>query len=118
VHHPHIVHGSEPNRSQYRRCGLDIGYMPASVSIHNEALYQNPILVRGNAPGDRQYQPWPEVRPGETISFSGDAHWNRKAAEHNAGFQHLQNADKDPLTLTSRMMERLSSGTVKTGTRS
>lgn len=115
VHHPHIVHGSEPNRSAHRRCGLDIGYMPASVGIHNEALYQTPILVRGDAPRDRQYQPWPEVRLGETIHFRGDAQWNRTAAEKNARFQHLQNSEDDPLTVTSRMMERLNSGTVKTG---
>lgn len=115
VHHPHIIHGSEPNRSQHRRCGLDIGYMQASVSIHNEALYQNPILVRGRAPEDRQYQPWPNVRAGDTIGFRGDAHWDRQAAEHNAGFRHLQGSNEDPLTLTTRMMQRLTSGTVKTG---
>lgn len=114
VHHPHIIHGSEPNRSQHRRCGLDIGYMPASASIHNEALYQTPLLVRGGAPEDRRYQPWPKVRVGETINFRGAELWDRQAAEHNAGFKHLQRNSEDPLTVTLRMMQRLTSGTVKT----
>src|SRR5271168_2568946 len=32
IHHPHLLHHSEPNTSQMRRCGLDIGYMPATTS--------------------------------------------------------------------------------------
>lgn len=114
VHHPHLIHGSEPNRSANRRCGLDIGYMPASVGIHNEALYRSPILVRGRAPEGRLYQPWPEGRPGETVGFRGDELWDARAAEHNGGFAHFPPSPDDPLTLTLRMMARLASGTVKT----
>ena len=32
VHHPHIIHGSESNRSTKRRCGLDLGYMSTDTS--------------------------------------------------------------------------------------
>ena len=114
VHHPHIIHGSEPNQSRRRRCGLDIGYMPTSARICNDHLYQNPIFVRGRAPDDQLYQRWPEVRAGETIGFRGDGAWNEQVAAHNENFQRLPIGGEDPLTMTKNMMQRLASGTVKT----
>jgi ectoine hydroxylase-related dioxygenase (phytanoyl-CoA dioxygenase family) len=116
VHHPHIIHGSEPNRSPHRRCGLDIGYMPADVSIHNEGLYQTPMLVRGQAAPGHTYQPWPEVSASQTIRFAGDDSWDRRAAEHNSQFDHIAPSNEDPLEMTKHMMQRLKSASVKKST--
>ncbi len=33
VHDPYIVHGSAPNRSQRRRCGITIKYVPTSIQL-------------------------------------------------------------------------------------
>ncbi len=33
VHDPYIVHGSAPNRSQRRRCGITIKYVPTSIRL-------------------------------------------------------------------------------------
>jgi len=59
IHHAHIVHGSEANTSPHRRCGLDIGYMPVSTTISNEALYLDPILVSGKPLPGQRYRPCP-----------------------------------------------------------
>ena len=33
VHDPFIIHGSDPNRSQRRRCGITIKYVPTSIRL-------------------------------------------------------------------------------------
>ena len=71
IHHPHIIHGSEANRSAHRRCGLDIGYIPADTQILNEGLYLNPILVAGQGGKAQQYRPWPMFDVEQTIAFRG-----------------------------------------------
>ena len=54
IHHGHLIHGSNPNRSQRRRCGLTIRYCPPHVK---------PVEV--NSLG----KPWPAVlaRGGRSI---------------------------------------------------
>jgi ectoine hydroxylase-related dioxygenase (phytanoyl-CoA dioxygenase family) len=37
VHHPNIVHGSKPNTSGGRRCGLTIRYIPANTYRFEDA---------------------------------------------------------------------------------
>src|SRR5579859_3527941 len=69
VHHPKIMHGSNPNTSPQRRCGLTIRYIPTSTRIVTEEQpYASALLLRGE-PGVNVYQPRPVFVPGE--SFEG-----------------------------------------------
>ncbi|GAA2481811.1 phytanoyl-CoA dioxygenase family protein [Winogradskya humida] len=110
IHHPNILHYSEPNTSATRRCGLDMGFMATSTSISNQGLYLNPILVRGETvPGINEYRPWAQYVPGESIPFRGHEQWNvRQARGTRPG-----DAEETPLQVTHRMIERLKAGTVK-----
>lgn len=114
IHHPNIIHGSQPNTSAHRRCGLDIGYIPSTTTISNEALYLDPILVSGKPGRNRRYRPWPMVDEEKTIAFHDQEKWDAHALQQNSGFEHVVHQDEDPLLLTRRMMARLSQGTVKT----
>ena len=49
VHHPNIIHGSNPNTSAKRRCGLTIRYIPTSTHITSEELWPSAFLLRGEA---------------------------------------------------------------------
>lgn len=40
VHDPYIIHGSAPNRSQRRRCGITIKYVPTSIRL--ERAFRSP----------------------------------------------------------------------------
>lgn len=116
IHHPHILHYSEPNRSDRRRCGLDIGYIPTSTRIANEGLYLDPILVSGSAvPGVNRYRPWPRYAEGETVPFRGHEEWNKRIAALNAegGFAEEAAGAETPIEVTHRMMRRLQEGTVR-----
>ena len=86
IHHPNIIHGSQPNRSPKRRCGLDIGYISTSTQISNRDLYLAP--------------------------FRNHREWNKRVLETNSTAEHV--GDKEtPLEITRRMIERLQTGTVK-----
>jgi phytanoyl-CoA hydroxylase len=114
IHHPNILHCSEPNRSAKRRCGLDIGYISTSTSISNDGLYLDPILVRGEpVDGRNRYRRWPEFRPEETIGFRGSAEWNDRAAAFNGKGDFSGDSAESPLEITQRMIDRLQEGTVK-----
>jgi ectoine hydroxylase-related dioxygenase (phytanoyl-CoA dioxygenase family) len=55
VHHPSLVHGSEPNHSPHRRAGLTIRYIPTTTRIL-EPGRGFPLLLRGRAvPGVNEY---------------------------------------------------------------
>jgi ectoine hydroxylase-related dioxygenase (phytanoyl-CoA dioxygenase family) len=80
VHHPNIVHGSNANVSDLRRCGLTIRYIPATTRIQVEKTqtltpdgrWHSAFLLRGEAaPGVNDYQPWPKWRKGEHMPFRG-----------------------------------------------
>jgi non-haem Fe2+, alpha-ketoglutarate-dependent halogenase len=50
LHHGMLIHGSNPNRSSRRRCGLTLRYIPPSVRHVEENSLRRPwqaILVRG-----------------------------------------------------------------------
>lgn len=50
LHHGMLIHGSNPNRSDRRRCGLTIRYVPPHVRVVGENSQKRPwraILVRG-----------------------------------------------------------------------
>lgn len=113
IHHPRIIHASEANRSDKRRCGLDIGYIRTSTSISNKDLYLDPVLVRGEAvPGINRYRRWPEFDEDQSIAFKGREAWNRRVAALNGGGTH-QAYGEAPIEITRRMINRLKSGTVK-----
>ena len=67
LHDPFVVHGSNPNTSPRRRCGLTIRYMPTSTKITRE---WTTFLLRGE---DRrhvnEYSPLPAYREGEHFPF-------------------------------------------------
>ncbi|MGW7792157.1 phytanoyl-CoA dioxygenase family protein, partial [Streptomyces tricolor] len=114
IHHPNILHCSEANTSEKRRCGLDIGYIATSTLVANEGLYLDPILVRGKAgSAANQYRKWPAYSPEESIAFRGHEEWNATVAEINerGGFSEPSLAET-PLETTRRMVQRLEEGTV------
>ncbi len=115
IHHPNIIHGSKENRSNMRRCGLDIGYMPASTEISNENLYLNPIFVAGNVESGQRFRPWPNYDKSNTIPFDGFELWDKRALAHNLLHDHVTYTNESPVDMTNRMMKRIQDGTVKSG---
>ncbi|WP_405163069.1 phytanoyl-CoA dioxygenase family protein [Nocardia sp. NBC_01499] len=114
IHHPNILHCSEPNTSNTRRCGLDVGYIATSTAVANEGLYLDPILVRGKADaGANNYRNYPAYSPDESIPFRGHERWNDRITEINTrgGFVPAA-AGETPLETTHRMVRRLQEGTV------
>lgn len=69
VHHPHIVHGSDPNTSNRWRRGLTIRYIPTRVRINDPAA-SSAFLLRGSAvPGVNEYLPVPLPDPDGQPAF-------------------------------------------------
>jgi phytanoyl-CoA hydroxylase len=115
IHHPHILHCSEPNTSATRRCGLDMGFIRTTTRITNEGLYLDPILMRGSAVTEiNNYRAWPMFDPANTIAFKGHERWDDRATLRNmyGSFQSDSDAET-PIATTQRMIERLQQGTVK-----
>lgn len=83
VHHPNILHGSEPNESYTWRRGLTIRYIPTSTSIEDDP-WEAAFLLRGDPePGVNQYQPWPTTGDGEHVDFDGTDAYDERAREMN-----------------------------------
>jgi len=73
--HPNIIHGSPPNTSDHRRCGLTIRYISPEVLCTDPA--QPVMMLRGEPiPSINRYRSWPPFRPG--YDFQGDLshEWN------------------------------------------
>ncbi|MGV9315002.1 phytanoyl-CoA dioxygenase family protein [Streptomyces sp. NPDC003691] len=116
IHHPRLLHCSEPNTSAGRRCGLDIGYIATTTRIHSEGIYLDPLLVRGaDGGGVNDYRPFPVYRDGETIPFAGHDGWNDRAAALNEALPERSRAlpAESPIETTRHMIDRLRAGTVK-----
>jgi len=77
IHHPLILHGSEPNRSDFWRRGGSIQYMPATTRITAEK-WPSAFLFRGE-PADginaQHYLPFPRYVEGQHMSFKGCEAW-------------------------------------------
>lgn len=73
VHHPSIVHGSGPNVSPHRRCGLTIRYIPTSTRITEEPPYPSAsaFWLRGEPGSVNRYLPRPVYVPGRHYPFRG-----------------------------------------------
>ncbi len=70
VHHPNLIHGSEANTSDQRRCGLTIRYIPTSTRITKPI--GAPFLLRGTAvQGINSYIKRPVFIEGEHFAFQG-----------------------------------------------
>ncbi|MER7674418.1 phytanoyl-CoA dioxygenase family protein [Kitasatospora sp. NPDC096128] len=109
IHHPHLLHYSEPNHSSKRRCGLDIGYISTTTRIRSEGVYLDPILVRGEAlEGVNQYRSLPPYVPGETIPFQGYQEWNERPDVREVP----DPGSESPIDTTLHMIERLRDGSV------
>jgi phytanoyl-CoA hydroxylase len=64
LHHPWLVHGSNPNHSAKRRCGLTIRYIPTTTQI-TKPDWQT-FLLRGTpVEGVNTYYPVPDFRPAD-----------------------------------------------------
>ncbi|AZN39631.1 phytanoyl-CoA dioxygenase family protein [Paenibacillus albus] len=75
VHHPNVIHGSEPNHSPLRRCGLTIRYIPTSTKI-TIPQWPSAFLLRGKAvPGVNDYLPFPKYVEGKHMPFRGCEDW-------------------------------------------
>jgi phytanoyl-CoA hydroxylase len=76
VHHPAIVHGSEPNRSSRWRRGLTIRYIPVTTRILSEGAWPSAFLLRGPAvDGVNAYNPFPRWVEGRHMAFAGCEAW-------------------------------------------
>lgn len=76
VHHPNVVHGSNPNTSDKRRCGLTIRYIPTTTRVTSEEPWPCLFLLRGKArPGINEYRPFPRYEAGRHMPFRGCERW-------------------------------------------
>ena len=76
VHHPNIIHGSNANTSQRRRCGLTIRYIPTTTRILSQGPWPSAFLLRGDAvEGLNHYLPWPTHDAAEHMEFHGCQDW-------------------------------------------
>ncbi|MFG2563458.1 phytanoyl-CoA dioxygenase family protein [Streptomyces sp. NPDC048496] len=78
VHHPNIVHGSKPNTSPNRRCGLTIRYIPTSTRITEAGdgqPYTSAFHLRGNPGTVNAYRPRPAYDPARHYAFRDHAAW-------------------------------------------
>ena len=110
IHHPNILHSSAANTSDKRRCGLDIGYMPANTRLASDGLYLNPLLARGNAvPNMNTYRPLPEYHSDKTIKFEGCDDWNQEihALNDASGASSNEPPNENPLEAALHMVSRL-----------
>jgi phytanoyl-CoA hydroxylase len=114
IHHPNLLHCSEPNTSANRRCGLDIGYISTTTRIHSDGIYLDPLLVRGEATGRNSYRPFPAYPEGETIPFAGQDEWNDRVTALNVTLPQARDLpEESPIETTRHMIDRLRAGTVK-----
>lgn len=66
LHADMLAHGSEPNQSDRRRCGLTIRYSPPTVVPLEERWGRQTILCRGSAEGSQwEFPPRPD---GENVA--------------------------------------------------
>ena len=75
VHHPHLLHGSEPNTSEQWRRGGSIQYMPATTRVTVQE-WPSLFLFRGDAvEGVNAYRPRPKYIEGEHMPFRNCEAW-------------------------------------------
>lgn len=78
VHHPNVIHGSNPNTSPKWRRALTIRYIPTSTRILRDEPGPHPSAfhLRGDAhPGVNAYNPRPRYIEGACMPFRGSEKW-------------------------------------------
>ena len=76
IHHPNIIHGSNPNKSTLRRCGLTIRYIPTTTKVTRDPHHFSLFLLRGNpVPGINTYLSRPQFIPNTHPKFQGYEKW-------------------------------------------
>jgi hypothetical protein len=76
AHHPKLIHASGANRSNRRRAGMSVRYVPAATCIADNSPSPNALLLRGNArPGINQYNELPRYIEGLHMPFEGCQDW-------------------------------------------
>ena len=71
VHHPNIMHASEPNTSPHRRCGLTIRYIPVTTRITGgEGPWPCRFHLRGTA-GSEPCAQWPTFDRDRHFPYAG-----------------------------------------------
>jgi hypothetical protein len=61
LHHTHVVHSSEPNRTDRRRIGIGVSYIPTHCRLANDGARVTAMLVRGHdAFGNFDPEPRPQ----------------------------------------------------------
>jgi phytanoyl-CoA hydroxylase len=82
VHHPNVIHGSNPNTSSRWRRGLTIRYIPTTTrigGIEHPGPHPSAFHLRGNAPaGVNEYNPKPVYVPGNWMAFDGCEMWEQR----------------------------------------
>jgi non-heme Fe2+,alpha-ketoglutarate-dependent halogenase len=69
LHHTHVVHSSEPNRTGERRIGIGVSYIPPQCRLVNDARV-TAALVRGH---DEYRHFEPEPRPAADFDAAARA---------------------------------------------
>lgn len=102
MHHPSLIHGSLPNRSTRRRCGLTIRYMTADTHCTDQD--QPVMMMRGSphAGTPNAYRSWPAFRGQEDreayYAFEGCDEWNDgRRREGDAEEEYLLRTPVDQL---------------------
>ena len=76
VHHPNIIHGSNPNLSAKRRCGLTIRYIPSSTRIVSDRQWPSAFMLRGGpVDGVNNYLSKPKYTKEKHMTFNGCELW-------------------------------------------
>jgi ectoine hydroxylase-related dioxygenase (phytanoyl-CoA dioxygenase family) len=116
IHHPNIIHGSQENKSDNWRRGLDIGYTVPDVLFGNTNLYMSPFLLTESAIDDATvYSPWPKYDSKTSFHFNEHHDWDAKANYINKkyGFSHPKEIES-VMDITKRMTQRLASTSTST----
>ena len=75
VHHPNLIHGSNPNTSTTRRGGLTIRYIPTTTRITKKP-WPCAFLLRGEpVTGINDYIPKPKYTKEKHMPFTGCENW-------------------------------------------
>jgi ectoine hydroxylase-related dioxygenase (phytanoyl-CoA dioxygenase family) len=75
IHHPQIIHGSNPNHSDDWRRALTIRYIPTTTRV-TEKTWPTVFHLRGKTvPGVNFYRPYPHYVKEKHMPFRGCENW-------------------------------------------
>ncbi|CAF1453344.1 unnamed protein product [Didymodactylos carnosus] len=94
IHHPNIIHGSEANTSNRRRCGLTIRYISPTTQCLDP---KQPVMMMRGSPidGINKYRSWPKYRSGYDLPFDGCETWNERRKIVDEDEEYFQRTDYD-----------------------